>query len=141
MFRRILVPVELSEKDRRAVEAARSLARVEGSEGVEVTLLHVIETLDLPFEELEDFYDKLESRATAVMDDLAASLSADGIDVVHRIAFGSRVPEILAHAEESGADLIIVVTRPVDPSDPGAAWSGIAYQTAILAGPSVLLLK
>ncbi|MBK5099107.1 MAG: universal stress protein, partial [Gemmatimonadetes bacterium] len=55
--------------------------------------------------------------------------------------FGSRVPEILAHAEETGAELIILVTRPVDPSNPGAAWSGIAYQVSILASPSVLLLK
>ena len=141
MFRRILVPVELSEKDRRAVDAARTLALAEDSEGSEVALLHVIETLDLPFEELEDFYGKLQSRATAVMDELATSLSADGIDVVHRIAFGSRVPEILAHAEEMGADVIVVVARPVDPSNPGAAWSGIAYQTAILATTSVLLLK
>jgi len=141
MFRRILVPVELSDKDRRAVETARSLARANDEGDTEVALLHVIETLDLPFEELEDFYGKLESRATAVLNELSATLAQDGIDVVQRIAFGSRVPEILAHAEETGAELIILVTRPVDPSNPGAAWSGIAYQVSILASPSVLLLK
>jgi len=141
MFRRILVPVELSDKDRRAVETARSLARANDEGDTEVALLHVIETLDLPFEELEDFYGKLESRATAVLNELSAALAQDGIDVVQRIAFGSRVPEILAHAEETGAELIILVTRPVDPSNPGAAWSGIAYQVSILARPSVLLLK
>jgi len=141
MFRRILVPVELSDKDRRAVEAARFLASANDEGDTEVALLHVIETLDLPFEELEDFYGKLESRAAAVLNDLSATLAQDGIDVVQRIAFGSRVPEILAHAEETGAELIILVTRPVDPANPGAAWSGIAYQVSILAGPSVLLLK
>lgn len=141
MFRRILVPVELSEKDHRAVAAARSLAGAAGPDGAEVSLLHVIEMLDLPFEELEDFYGKLEARATEVMDGLAASLAADGIDVVQRIVFGSRVPEILAHAEESGADLLVLVARPVDPSDPGSAWSGIAYQLSILAASPVLLLK
>ena len=141
MFRRILVPVELSDKDRRAVETARSLARANDEGDTEVALLHVVETLDLPFEELEDFYGKLESRAAAVLNELSATLAQDGIDVVQRIAFGSRVPEILAHAEETGAELIILVTRPVDPSNPGAAWSGIAYQVSILARPSVLLLK
>ena len=141
MFRRILVPVELSDKDRRAVEAARSLARANDEGDTEVALLHVIETLDLPFEELEDFYGKLESRAAAALTELSASLAQDGIDVVQRIAFGSRVPEILAHAEETRAELIILVTRPVDPSNPGAAWSGIAYQVSILASPSVLLIK
>ncbi len=141
MFRRILVPVELSDKDVRAVAAARSLARANGPKSTEVALLHVIEMLDLPFQELEDFYEKLEARATEVMDGLAASLATEGIDVVQRIVFGARVPEILAHAEESEAELIILVARPVDPSDPGSAWSGIAYQVSILAGPSVLLLK
>ena len=141
MFRRILVPVELSDKDLRAVVAARSLARANDEGDTEVALLHVIETLDLPFEELEEFYGNLESRASVALNELASSLAQNGIDVVHRIAFGSRVPEILAHAEETGAELIIVVARPVDPADPAAAWSGIAYQTSILAGPSVLLLK
>lgn len=141
MFRRILVPVELSDKDLRAVEAARFLAGANEEGDTEVALLHVIETLDLPFEELEDFYGKLESRASVALNELASSLAKDGIDVVHRIAFGSRVPEILAHAEETGAELIIVVARPVDPANPATAWSGIAYQTSILAGPSVLLLK
>ena len=69
MFRRILVPIELSDKDLRAVEAARSLARSNEEGDTEVALLHVIETLDLPFEELEDFYGKLESRAAAVLND------------------------------------------------------------------------
>ncbi len=141
MFRRILVPVELSDKDRRAVAVARSLAGANRPDSTEVALLHVIEMLDLPFEELEDFYGKLEARATEVMDELASSLSTGDIDVVQRIAFGSRVPEILAHAEETGAELIILVARSVDPADPGAAWSGIAYQTSILARTPVLLLK
>lgn len=141
MFRKILVPVELSDKDERAVEAARALAATNGAAGTEVVLLHVIETLDLPFEELEDFYGKLEARAVEVMDSLAASLDSSDVDVVHRIAFGSRVPEIMAHADEIGVDLVILVARRVDPADPGAAWSGIAYQAAILAAVPVLLLK
>jgi nucleotide-binding universal stress UspA family protein len=141
VFRKILVPVELSDKDERAVEAARALAEANGAAGTEVVLLHVIETLDLPFEELEDFYGKLEARAAEVMDGLAASLASSDVDVVHRIAFGSRVPEIMAHADEMGVDLVILVARRVDPADPGTAWSGIAYQAAILAGVSVLLLK
>ena len=141
MFQRILVPVELTEKDLRAVGAARNLAAAKPEVDTEIVLLHVIETLDLPFEELEDFYGKLESRAVEVMDELAASLASESISIVHRIALGSRVPEILAHAEEMAADLVILVSRKVDPSDPGSAWSGIAYQTAILSGVSVLLLK
>lgn len=141
MFRKILVPVELSDKDDRAVAAARALAEANQTGDTEIVLLHVIETLDLPFEELEDFYGKLESRAVEVMDGLAAQLASDDADVVHRIAFGSRVPEIMAHAEETDVDLIILVARKVDPENPGSAWSGIAFQSATLSPRSVLLLK
>ena len=45
MFRRLLVPVDLTPKNVRAVEAARDLATQSGGE---VFLLHVIETLDRP---------------------------------------------------------------------------------------------
>jgi nucleotide-binding universal stress UspA family protein len=138
MYSRILVPVELTEKDRRAVAAARDLAS--GPEA-EVTLLHVIETLDLPFEEMEDFYARLEERAKRVLDDLAEELSASGVDVVQRIVFGARVPEIVACGRESRAELVVLAARKVDPESASGAWSGIAYQTAVLCPMSVLLLK
>ena len=43
-----------------AVRTAADLARGEGGF---VTLLHVVETLDLPYEEVAEFYDRLEARA------------------------------------------------------------------------------
>ncbi len=138
MFSRILVPVELSEKDALAVRVLRDLAPAGGAE---VTLLHVIETLDLPYEELEDFYARLEARATTALDGLSRSLAEAGLDVVQRVAFGTRVAEILAYAEETDADLIVVVARAVDPERPAAAWSGIAHQVAVLSRRSVLLLR
>ena len=68
MFEEILVPVDLTDKNRRAVEVAGDLAELaDGS----VTLLHVIEPLDLPFEELEDFYSRLEEKAADAMYGLA----------------------------------------------------------------------
>lgn len=138
MYARILVPVELTEKDRRAVEAARGLA---SGPDAEITLLHVIETLDLPFEELEDFYARLEERAKRALDDLSERLSTSGVGVVQRVVFGARVPEIVACARESGAELVVLAARRVDPENASGAWSGIAYQTAVLSPMSVLLLK
>ena len=59
MFQKILVPVDLSEKNRKTVAAARDLCQ-----GAELTLLHVIETIDdVPFEELESFYRRIEEKA------------------------------------------------------------------------------
>ena len=46
MFDHILVPVDLTDRNSRALAAAARLA----GDDAEVTLLHVIETLDLPFD-------------------------------------------------------------------------------------------
>ncbi len=54
MFRRILVPVDLTEKNRSAVEAAAEQARASSAP---ITLLHVIETIQgATYEEFESFY-------------------------------------------------------------------------------------
>ena len=76
MFQRILVPGDLTQKNVQAVETARDLAAE--NDGT-VTLLHVIETLDLPFEELEAFYARLEEKTSRAMDEMAAPLQEAGL--------------------------------------------------------------
>ena len=136
MFKRILVAVDLTEKNKKAVAAARELAR----EGTEVTLLHVIETIeDVPFEELESFYERIEQRAQEAFDELTADGFGAGIDLTERIAYGKRAREIVTYAEEIEADLIILGSHTVDPERPGL--TTVSYQVAVLAGCSVLLVK
>ena len=53
VFERVLVPVDLTDRNRRALEVA---SRMAGDPG-EVTLLHVIETLDLPFDDTRRIVD------------------------------------------------------------------------------------
>ena len=138
MFTRIVVPVDLTEKNAAALEAARRLAPREDGE---VTLLHVIETLDLPFEELEDFYAQLHGKASVELDDLAESLAGTGLRINVRISYGKRVPEIVEHAEKAGADLIIMSSRRLDLANPAGHVATISHQVAILAQSPVLLLK
>lgn len=138
MFRKLLVPVDLTEKNRRAVEVARELAlEAEG----QVTLLHVIETLDLPFEELEDFYGRLERQAQEVMGRLAEPLQAVGIPFREQVVYGKRAEEVVSWAEEEGVDLIILSSHRVNLEDPGAGWATLSYKVAILAQCPVLLVK
>lgn len=49
MFANVLVPVDFTPKSERAVEVAVGLLQASGR----ITLLHVIELLDAPMEELE----------------------------------------------------------------------------------------
>lgn len=138
MFERILLPVDFTSKNARALEAARALAR--GRE-VQVTLLHVIETLDLPFDELEDFYRKLHDAAAGKLDGLAQDLAGPGIDVVQHVAYGRRVPEIVAYAQENEADLIVLSSRRLNLEEPPTGLASISHQVAILAQTPVLLVK
>ena len=64
MFRKILVPVDLSDRHGQALEIAARLAKA--SDG-EVTLLHVIEMIPgLNLEEERDFYQRLEQAGPAI---------------------------------------------------------------------------
>ena len=59
MFDRILLPVDLTGKNESALTSARELLGESGS----LILLHVIETIaDAPFEDMQDFYQRLEEK-------------------------------------------------------------------------------
>lgn len=138
MFRNILVPVDITPKNRRAVEVARDLAV---SSGGRVTLLHVIETLDLPFEELEEFYDRLEARATRDMEGLSAPLRESGVAFGGHVLYGERDRKIVEFATREGADLIVLDSHRVEPGRPGRGMATLSYRVAILAPCPVLLVK
>jgi len=138
MFDRILLPVDLTGKNESALTSARELLGESGS----LILLHVIETIaDAPFEDMQDFYQRLEEKARAGMSSIAEGQSTDGITVEQHVVYGRRATEIVAFAEEKEVDLIALSSVSLDPENPGAAWASISHQVAILARCPVLLLK
>ena len=138
MFQRILVPVDLTQKNTHAVETARDLAAESGGT---VTLLHVIETLDLPFEELEGFYARLEEKARRAMEEMAEPLQEAGLSFARRVSYGRRAEEIVDFAAEEDSDLIILSSHRIDLENPGSSWTTLSYKVAILAQGPVLLVK
>ena len=106
-----------------------------------VTLLHVIETIDLPFEELEEFYGRLEAKAATALAELSLALEASDTDVTTHVAYGSRAAEIVRHAEADDVDLIVLSSRRLDPKNPSQNWATVSHKVAILAGCPVLLVK
>ena len=137
MFQHVLVPVDLTDRNRRALDTASRLA----GEAGEVTLLHVIETLDLPFDELEDFYQRLHDRAHEGMDQMAEPLSVGGLTVIQRVSYGNRLREILGYAEENLTDLIVMSSRRLEMSEPPTGFATLSHQVAILSQVPVLLVK
>ncbi len=138
MFEKILVPVDLSDGNLRAIETSRDLALETGGE---VTLIHVIEMLDLPFEELAAFYDRLEKKAVKAMRELVEPVRAAGVQVHQQIEYGKRAETIVEFAEEKDVDLIILNSHRVRLDDPASGWATLSYKIAILAQCPVLLVK
>ena len=138
MFQKILVPVDFTDKNEAALELAADLARRSGGE---VALLHVIETLELPPDEVQEFYDRLEARAGEKMEEMSARLRDAGVPVVQRISYGKRVPEIVEYAEASDQELVIMDSHRLGPEHVEGGGLTISHQVAIFAPCPVLLLR
>lgn len=138
MYQNILVPVDLTDKNAIAVEHALKLADRGKST---VTLLHVIETLDLPFEEVEDFYKQLASKARRKLRQLGKMASGRGPELRYETSYGRRARAILDHIVDHENDLVVITSHRVEPGDPPSTWMTISHQVALLANCSVLVLR
>ncbi|HTR04517.1 MAG TPA: universal stress protein [Thermoanaerobaculia bacterium] len=137
MFRRILVPVDFTKKNLRAVKMA---ARVASDRKASLTLLHVIERVDAGDPGgLAGFYRKLETAARRQLSALvrqARPAAASG-----EILYGNRVNEILRYAAEHEVDLIVMSSHRLALRHPGEHWGTISHKVGILSRCPVLLVK
>ena len=139
MFKRILVPVDLTQKSLAAVDLAYDLAV---QSGAEVILLHVIETIEhVQFDELRPFYQRLEQSAKQGLQEFSERFQEKGLSVDQTVIYGHRTSEIVDYATENRVDLIIMASHRIDPDRPGHDWSSISYAVAILSPVPVLLVK
>ena len=139
MFTNILVPVDFTEGNQRAVEIAGSLARPETAV---ITLLHVIETIDSEdFVEVKDFYTRLEKRASEAMNMLKEPLADSELTIRQKIIYGNRAAQILQFAGEHKIDLIVMSSHKVDPADPVRGWGTISHKVSILSQCPTMLVK
>ena len=139
MFKKILVPVDLSNRHQQALEIAARLAKE--SDG-EVTLLHVIEIIPgLDLGEERDFYQRLEQAALDHLTQLGRYLEEHQVLRREEIVYGNRAPEIVRYAMETGVDLIVLSSHRIDPKDPAAGWGTVSYKVGILSQCPVLLVK
>lgn len=138
MFGRILLPIDLTDKNESALIVIRDLLAETGT----VVLLHVIETIaDAPFEDMQDFYQRLEEKARSGMSSMAQGLTSRDFDVEQHVIYGRRAAEIVSFAQDNAIDLIVMSSRNLDPARPETAWGSISHQVAVLARCPVLLLK
>src|SRR5262245_16803582 len=139
MYKKILLPVDLTDRHGRAMDAARELVAQGGGT---VTLLHVVEIIPgLSLEEEKDFYRRLERVARAHLNRLGKQLEERQVPWQAEVRFGGRAPESVRFGVETGADLIILTTPRIDPSDPNSNWGSLGYKIGILSQCPVLLVK
>jgi nucleotide-binding universal stress UspA family protein len=139
MFKKILVPLDLTDHHRKAVDVAAELARQGGGE---VTLLHVIEVIPgLPMEEEKTFYDRLGRVGRKHLDKYGADLAERQVPWRAKVLFGNRAAEIAGFAKESGADLIVLTAPRPDPDKPAAGWGSMSLKVGVAAECPVLLVK
>jgi nucleotide-binding universal stress UspA family protein len=139
MFRHILIPADLTGRPTRAADMARDLAPAAGAR---VTLLHVIETVDVADDdEFESFYRAIEGRASEHLATLASRFEGSALELARTIVYGKPAEEIVRFAMEADVDLIVLASHRIDRSRPGYGWGTLSYKIGVLAPCPVLLVK
>jgi nucleotide-binding universal stress UspA family protein len=137
MFRTIVVPVDLTDRNRPAVDMAAKL--VASSEG-KIHLLHVIETLPgFSLEEEQDFYGRLQKAASEHLEALAAPLRATGRRVEADVIYGTRARTIVEEAAKLNADLVVIQSHRV--GGERREFGTLSHQVALFATCPVLLVR
>jgi nucleotide-binding universal stress UspA family protein len=141
MFSKILIPVDFTEKNESAVQAALEI--VGSREDAEIYFLHIIETIEhVEYDEMKDFYRELENRSIAKLTRLEERCREGGAArVFHDLQYGKRAEAIAHYAEEREMDLVVLSSHKVDRDHPALGWGTISYRVAIVARCPVLLVK
>ncbi len=139
MFQRILVPVDLAQKNQSALTPAAEMAHLNKAT---ILLLHVIERIEhVPEEELKSFYHRLEQNAQRELSAAAHSLAEQGITASTHIVFGRRSEEVVRFALQNQVDLIVLRSHRYDPQTSTFPVGTLSHQLAVLAQCAVLLVK
>jgi nucleotide-binding universal stress UspA family protein len=136
MFKKILLPIDLTDRHQRALSLAADLAR---SSGGEVLLLHVIENIP-GLESEEGFYRRLEQVSSKHLGKLSEQLTAQNIPSRALVLVGKRGRDIVRQAREWNADLVILTAPRID-SAHTLGLGSLSYQVGVFAPCTVLLVK
>lgn len=139
MFKHILVPTDLTDRDRKAMEIAVKMAFQNTKK---ITLLHVIETIeDAQTEDFQKFYKQLGLRSGQKMDLIVNQYKKENLIIEKQILFGRRVHEILNFAAHSDIDLIIMSSHRLDAENLSEGWGTISFKVGVLSHCPVMLVK
>ena len=138
MFRRILLPLDLSDRHRSTVDLAAGLAKQSGGE---VVLLHVIEIIPgLRLDEERAFYGRLEKMAQKHLESVSRRLSERKVPCQCKVTYGQRAREVTDQADALAADLIVLTAPRIDAGNP-SGWGSLSWKIGVLCKCPLLLVK
>lgn len=139
MFKHILVPTDLTDRNQKAMEIALNMST--GNKAL-LTILHVVETVaETDSEDFRKFYDQLGNRAGKKLDKIISEARRDSLVIEKQVVYGKRVFEILNFAANNGVDLIIMSSHKLDPEHATEGWGTISFKVGVLSHCPVLLVK
>ena len=139
LFHHILVPLDFTQKNNGAMKTALRLAKQNHSN---VTLLHVIETIDYAEdEEIAEFYESMKKRARANLATCADRFHDAKVPVAEKIVLGKRGMGIVTYAMRKEVDLVVLSSHKIKLDEAPQGWATLSYQVSILCQCPVLLVK
>ena len=138
-FQHLLVPLDFTPKNNAALDITLEMAV---QYDAKVSLLHVIERINLPDDEdLTSFYAKCEERTRIEMAEMARRFDEPQIPTAQDVRFGNRAEEIVRFAATREVDLIVMSSHQIDPTSATRNWSTVSYHVSLLCSCPVLLVK
>ena len=139
MFKHILVPLDLSDRNERTLRIAVGLARITHSR---VTLLHVIQDVTgVSTRELRGFYKTLAKRSQRTLARAAKRFVDVEVAVRAIVVIGNPAREIIKAATARKVALIVMGSHRVMPGRPGRGFGTTSYKVGIACPCPILLVK
>jgi nucleotide-binding universal stress UspA family protein len=134
-----MVPVDLSDRNERALRMALELART-GSGSV--TLFHVIQRVPgISPGELDAFYQRLVQTSERKLRQTARKFAHRGLDVRTEVRVGDPAAEIVRAAQRGRVNLVVMGSHRVRRGDRQRGWGTTSYKVGIFCQCPILLVK
>ncbi len=141
-FSHILVPVDLTPKNRAALDIAFELA---SENKARVSILHVTQTIDAadqtPDYETQAFYDRIQNRVRNDLESLSQRFADAGLEVEVKLPLGRPLQQIIEFSEAHQIDLIVMSSHPVKKDDLLQSWGTLSYKVSVACDCPILLVK
>ena len=139
MFKHILIPTDLTDRDRKAIQIAIKMAMEE--QACDHAPARDRNHRGCGFRGFPKFYKQLGARAAKKMDKLMNEYRDERLDMGKEILYGGRVMEILNFAAGHGTDLIIMSSHKLDWENATEGWGTISFKVGVLSECPVMLVK